>query len=244
MLEGRVLKFSWELTITAVVLAITCFALGYWQFTRYEGKKGFFEQVEKQEARGRQTLDTSADWDKEALARIKTSGVFDHEKSMVLMNRSMGNIPGVKLITPFKVEGEEKHILVDRGFISYELWREGDMTPYQPQGVVEIEGVVHPSQEKQFWLAPPQKDPVAGEFREQWFRIDTDKMAKQLPYTLLPVYVEQTSSMGEYPKYDPREVLPPSRHLNYTFQWTGFGLFTLFLAGLAQYRKVRPKRDS
>ena len=64
-------------------------------------------------------------------------------------------------------------------------------------------------------------------------------MAEQLPYSVPPVFLEQTNTGTAEPTYNPREIIGPPRHLNYCFQWGGFALFALFLGTLMQFPKIK-----
>ncbi len=241
MSKKRRFKFSPGTIIWSVTIAVICYSMSYWQYTRYVGKIAYFEVVEEQLAAGRHPLELlPSDWSKTHHALVRLSGAFDYEREVVIINRSMDQHPGVKLVTPLKITGSEYHVLVDRGFLPYDNYASGDLTAYRPQGRQELEGVVRPSQIKAFFLTPSIPAPTQGTWKKRWLRLEIAKMAEQLPYPLLPVYIEQTNQDGEYPAHLTRSVVPPSRHLNYTIQWAGFATFSLGFGLFLQW--VRPAR--
>ena len=238
MFKKRDFRFSSEITVLAVSAGLLCFSMSYWQYTRYVGKRDYEVTLERQAALGVRTFDqTRTDWSDLLHGATRLRGVFDHERQMVLINRSMHEQTGVKLVTPLKIEGSERHILVDRGFAPYDLYVGDQRELNKLPGLQTVEGILRPSQTKQFFLAPPERVPPDHAWKERWFRLDIAVMGEVLPYELLPVYVEQTNQPGPWPVHNPRAVVPSARHLNYTIQWLSFGTFSLFFGFYLQFRK-------
>lgn len=244
MLRNRSFRFSQEITVLSTLAALLCYGMGYWQYTRYLEKKIYVAAVEKGEQRGRVALNPNqANWTEQLHSLIHTQGTFDYDHEMVLINRSMGNDPGVRVVTPLELSSGA-HVLVDRGFLPYDLYDKQQVDAYRPRGLQVLEGTIRPSKTKSFFLAPPPQSPGMNENQDRWLRLDVAAMAETLPYPILPVFVEQTNQQGEHPSYDPKALLPPSRHLNYTFQWASFGTFALFFGFFLQFRPKRPEQAS
>ena len=242
MLKNRQFRFSLEVTITVSLAALLCYTMSYWQFTRYQEKLIYVERVAAQKTSGRMDFDPALDWTQNlhALARVK--GVFDYKNEMALINRSMEHNSGVKLVTPLIIKGSEKRLLVDRGFLSITLFSEGDPSQWQPEGEFEIEGIIRPSKTPSFFLATPAAAPIQhGTRKENYFRLEIEAMQEALPYPVFPVFLERTNQEGDKLVFDPKEVVGPGRHMNYTIQWASFGSFAMFLGWFLQYR---PKRKS
>ena len=112
-----------------------------------------------------------------------------------------------------------------------------------------MEGFLRPSQERAFFLSPPETAGKPGEWKERWQRLEIETMAGQMPYPVLPVFIEQTNGRGAYPSYSQREDVSPGRHMNYTIQWASFGTFALLFGAFLQTRparltKTRPKEPT
>ncbi len=245
MFKNRTFHFSQERTVISILAALLCYAMCYWQYTRYVGKRAYFGEVETQARLGVQRLDPAAD-DLEAMryAIVQVAGEFDYEREVVLTNRSKDSAPGVRVVTPLKIEGSETRILVDRGFLPYRLYAEKRHGDYRPAGRQEVEGMLRPSHRKAFFLAPSTPEPKSGEWRERWIRLEIEKMAAQLPYEPAPMFIEQRNQGEGYPVYDPKTVVSAGRHLNYTIQWASFGTFSIFLGLFLQFRPKKPRRAS
>jgi len=238
MFKSKKFRFSGEKTVISALAALLCYAMGYWQFTRFQEKRVYFAEVERQEAKGVQAIDPNReDWSEWRYATVRLSGEFDYEREMVLTNRSMANTPGVRVVTPLRLTDGGPAVLVDRGFLPYDRYVDGQRERFQPGGERTVEGVLRPSKTKTFFLAPEQRPPESGEWRERWLRLEIEAMTAQLPYQVAPLYVEQTNQAGEYPVYDPKTVMSAGRHLNYAIQWASFGTFSLFLGLFFQFRR-------
>ncbi len=243
MFKQRTFKFSPEISILAVLAAITCGYLSHWQYTRYVEKKAYFAQVARQETRGPVPFDPATrDWAGEYHAKVTTTGRWDHAHAMLLINRSLGSVPGFKLVEPLLVadgKGGETAVLVDRGFLPMEDVDGGWLTKQPEHQIAQVEGFLRPSQHTSFSLAPPESKAKPGEFKQRWMRLTVESMAEQLPWPLPPVFIEQTNTGTAYPVYNEREIIGPARHLNYCMQWASFGLFGLFVALMTQLKKPK-----
>lgn len=242
MFKNKQFVFSFDKMFTGILAASLCFSMSYWQWTRYLEKKIYFSQLDAQTGKAPKTLTTiPAEWSDWLLSTLHFEGEFDFEKEVVLINRSMNEQTGVRVVTPFHLKGSDIRILVDRGFLPYKDYAEKNYSTYRFPGETYVEGILRPSQKKSFFLAPSTKTPAPNEWRERWLRLEVEKMASQLPYPILPVFLEQTNQQGPWPLFDPKEITSPGRHLNYTFQWLGFGLFALFLVTFLQFRPKQPQ---
>ncbi len=245
MFKNRKFRFSPEVTVTVVLAAMLCYSMSYWQFTRYEEKKVYEKQVADQKALGQTEFTPQEDWSGELHGLRRVRGVFDYENEMALINRSKEHLSGVKVVTPLKIEGLEQRLLVDRGFLPFEHYSEKNHKPWQPKGVQELEGILRPSKTASFFLSTPAAAPMQPEGRvENYFRLEIETMAETLPYPVFPVFLEQTNQEGPYPVFDPKEVVGPGRHMNYTIQWASFGSFALFLGWFLQFRPRRKRVEN
>lgn len=243
--KNRSFQFSKEVTFVMILAIITCAYLSKWQYDRYVAKKAYFTLLEKQDARGVVDLNMDTEsWASEYHVKTVVSGRWDHKHSMVLINRSMGSIPGVKVVTPLVVstdDGKERALLVDRGFLPFEDFENGWLGKQTDGEVNNLEGILRPSQHATFRFAPPEQPAMDGGYKVRWMRLTCEAMAEQLPYDVVPVFLEQTARTDAYPMYDPREIIGPPRHLNYSFQWGGFAIFSLFIGTMMQFPKIRPE---
>jgi cytochrome oxidase assembly protein ShyY1 len=108
----------------------------------------------------------------------------------VLRNRKYSRVMGVHVITPLQLDHSQSYVLVDRGFIPLSKSDSKQRTSFQKKARVDFVGLVKETVSRRF-LAP--HDPPAGQgfsWVDAWLRVDIESMQKQLPYALLPVFLE------------------------------------------------------
>lgn len=233
----RVFRFSTEATLLGLLSAAVCFSMAMWQYRRYEFKLSYFQTLQRQEARGIVVLNRPPLWSELHHARVCLTGRWDRERGSIVLNRSNGQQPGVKLVHPLHIEGLGT-LLVDRGFFPYEMAMSAGADIRPPEGPVQITGYVRPSQAPQFFFDLEREQ--GPDFPLRLWRIDLEKLRPRFPYPIEEVYLEQTDQPAGAGQFLAREEIPAARHLNYVLQWGSFALFALFLSGLWQFR--RPKR--
>jgi surfeit locus 1 family protein len=177
------------------------------------------------------------------LRRAVVRGTFDYEQEIVLRNRTYDGAPGVHLLVPLRISGSEAAVLVDRGWIPFEL-ADAEHRPafHDAVGEVEVQGILRTSQARRSSLSPA--DPPLGPDRprlDAWFRVDLPRIQEQVPYPLLPVFLEEETPAGTAPRWlprpDPDIQLDEGSHLLYAVQWAAFA--GILVAGYAFFFHTR-----
>lgn len=125
--------------------------------------------------------------------RVLIEGQYDFEHEMLIRNRRLDDRPGFHVITPLKLSFTEDFILVNRGFIPLESGSKDIRSDFQQNKEVHFLGLIKEGVARRL-LAP--SDPPAGDglaWVDAWLRVDIEKMNRQLPYRLLPIYAEVMS---------------------------------------------------
>lgn len=183
-----------------------------------------------------------------ALRRAVGRGTFDYSQEIVLRNRTYGEVPGVHLLVPLRIAGSDAAVLVDRGWIPFEL-SAADQRPQfrNALGEVEVQGILQAGQTRRSRLSPA--DPPLGPDRprlDAWFRVDLSRIQEQVPYRLLPVYLAEETPAGQTPRWlprpDPDIRLDEGAHLLYAVQWAAFA--GILLAGHAFLFHARTRGGS
>ena len=133
---------------------------------------------------------TSKDWSEPVFRRVKLSGTYDFEHEMLLGNRRFEGRAGSHVITPMQVDGNGLWVLVDRGFIPLGKESKEVRKPYQRPAHMDMYGLIKGSMRREFLSA---NDPDVGPGKpwgDAWLRVNIDQMKKQLPYDVLPIYLE------------------------------------------------------
>lgn len=218
----------WWTTLLVIVGIIVLARLGIWQLDRLQQRQTRNAEFVRQLAAEPLTL-TGESLPTEPVElkdrSAKAQGHFDFEQQLTLTQQSWQGRPGVHLVTPLNIEGSQKAVLVDRGWIPASDAESGELARFDVSGERLIQGALQPSQalsgDRESIVDSPQRD---------WYRVDIEAIQDQMPYELLPVYLVQApeSRMDELPfKAEQDLELSEGSHLAYAIQWF---LFAIILA--------------
>jgi len=162
--------------------------------------------------------------------RLRVSGVYHRRRQFLLDNRTRRGVPGFQVLTPLRIPGGDRGLLVNRGWVPLGRSREQLPVLSTPAGRVALQGL----------LEIPRSDALVlgatGYRSEGWpkvvERIELQKMSALLGYRLLPFVLlldpEPPDTLVR--EWHPYYGIGPARHRAYAFQWfalalTLFGLF-------------------
>jgi surfeit locus 1 family protein len=155
---------------------------------------------------------------------VKVQGIYDFENQVALRNQYNGDQYGYHLITPLRFNGGA--ILVDRGWIPADSRsKPADWRQYDEPGTVTVVGQLRLGQTKPRFGGVADTLPANGQKLDVWTNADITHIAAQMPYPVLPVYVQ--------PNADPNDAQPPiptqptldlteGPHFGYALQWFTF----------------------
>lgn len=172
------------------------------------------------------------------LRRVAVTGVFDNPAAIAIRGRSYRGQPGVHLVTPLQISGSNRAVLVDRGWIPLADARPEQWQPYAVTGTVTVKGIAYPGQSRpEGFFVPTDPTPEPGQHRlDTWFRVDIDRIQQQIPYPLLPIFIEQSPAPDAATAGPPFQAGDPTPdegpHLGYALQWFSFALVLLVLYGV------------
>ena len=118
-------RWLWA-TIGVALLCALFLTLGFWQLQRLGQKRAanaliLARMQEPLLTLSGQTLDPEL----ANLRRATVRGTYDYGQEIVLRNRTLNEIPGVHVIIPLRIAGSDAAVLVDRGWIPYEMAEPG-----------------------------------------------------------------------------------------------------------------------
>lgn len=219
----------WKTTVLVIAAVVVMVRLGFWQLDRLAQRRAFNARVEEQLAESPLELSSQnleLDLFNMEYRSAIVSGKFDFERQVVLRNQDWQGRLGVHILTPMMIDGGEKAILIDRGWVPYEDFTAGNLSQYDVSGIVSVEGVIRRSQSKPLIGGRADLVPEMGEEPlEAWYWINIKDISKQLPYQLLPVYLVSSPDLNEasLPFRGQEELdLSEGSHLGYAFQWFMF----------------------
>jgi surfeit locus 1 family protein len=210
----------WWWTTLLVIAGMALLArLGFWQLDRLDQRRSTNAQLIQQlnsspiNLNSEQLPANLADLeDRQAVV----SGSFDYSSQVMLTQQNWQGRPGVHFITPFLVDRLDVAILIDRGWIPAREAATGDLASYNDGSTADVEGVIRLSDSIS---AVPSG---LNEPKEDWYRVDVAAIEAQMPYTLMPVYLQWLPEGPdlELPYRAEREIdLSEGSHLGYAIQW-------------------------
>ncbi len=228
----RMFSRKWLLTTILVIAAMAVMArLGKWQLDRLAQRRAFNARVEAQihseplELKGNALQADLVDMEYRETTVI---GEYDFKDQIALRNQAMNGQWGVHLVTPLRIAGSDQAILVDRGWIPGDDYTNTDWTQYDEPLQAVVTGVFRQSQNKADFGFRRDPTPAPGQGPlKTWNFINIAEISKQVPYSLLPVYVQQAPDpawTGFPIRTQPELDLSEGPHLGYAIQWFAFAL--------------------
>lgn len=225
--------------VLVAALVVSMVLLGLWQLRRLDEKRDHNALVESRQDQPAVSVTEVVPWTSDVgddvhdvlYRAVVARGTYVDSDTVVVENRTYNGAPGAWVLTPLLLRSGSA-VVVNRGFIGFD--RDGEIVPPPaPEGPVEVEGLVFPSQQRGSFGAT---DPDDVEL-EVLARVDLDRYEAQLDYDLLPAYVQrETSDPEEAAAGEGAQELVPLEgpdldegpHLGYAAQWF---IFTTIAAG-------------
>jgi surfeit locus 1 family protein len=238
---GSLLRPRWiGLTLFAIVAVVTCVMLGLWQLDRLEDRRALNDRFEAGLATAPAPLEgllTSG-----AVLeyrRAVATGRYDTEREVILYGRTLNGEAGNHVLTPL-VLADGRAIIVDRGWIPFEMDEPPVSAATPPSGEVEVEGRLFPSQPGGAGFVQPGAERVTTVST-----VDIEAIARDVPYELVPWFLRlqtQSPAVESLPITGPPPAITEGPHLSYAFQWFAFA--TIAAAGyvILVRREVKQQR--
>jgi cytochrome oxidase assembly protein ShyY1 len=243
------LRPRWILShLLILLLVIVMINLGFWQLRRLHERKAYNASVRTNEAQAPQPVegilhvgDPTSVGHTLNFRRISATGTYDTSNEIIVRARTLDGTPGVWAVTPMKLD-DGTGVVVLRGFLPSQGTLErvpADAEP--PSGPVSITGLVQETQTAGLF---EKSDPAQGHL-DTMARVDVARIAKQLPYPILPAYVQLQTQTPDQARPEPRvlpePVLDEGPHLSYAIQWFIFTTIAIVGYPLILRRKARGK---
>lgn len=225
----------------AIVVVVVCVLFGLWQLDRLEGRREFNARYAAGLAAKPRPLEQLLD-EGGALAyrRAVASGRYDTEHEVILYGRTLEGQAGNHLLTPL-VLADGRAIVVDRGWVPFEM----DDPPVQeaspPAGTVDVVGALFADQPGGAGDVSPRDDRIVT-VRS----VDLQAIAGDVPYELVPWYLQlraQSPSPRDLPVPAPLPELTEGPHLNYAIQWFAFATIAAVGYVILVRREVKGPTD-
>lgn len=213
----------WVVLHVLLLVVVGLFALaGVWQLQRLSERREHNDFVRDQRRKAVAWMEDVFDRPDEAEhRRVRVSGKYDTGREAILRGRSDRGRPGNHVLTPLVSTGG-RAVIIDRGWVPFELNRPPVVDALPPDATVEVTGIALPSEGS----APLTGRAIDESLPRELSRIDIDRLARSLPYETFPMYLALTqqapAQRGELPDPVSLPKLDEGPHLLYAIQWLLF----------------------
>ncbi len=237
---GTDFRFSFFSIVLYIALLIFLVSLGFWQLSRAEEKEALLLEQHVSGSKKVIKLSSLLDLDLDNIRYRKTviTGEYDLKHQFLIDNQIYKGQAGYFVMTPYKIKGLKKAVLVNRGWVPLTKDRRilPDVTINKSMPVlkgrinnfpvvgIRLEGAEIPTEG---WPSVVQV-------------VDSPILSKKTGYTLLPFQLELNTEMAEgYTRdWKRRSVMPPEKHIAYAVQWFGLAI-TLTILFIWFSKKVK-----
>ena len=217
-MDTKKFKPGKRITIFFVFFALLFFVLGLWQIERGQAKTGIIDEFNANLESEPQYLDDRAKkWD-----RVFVKGTWENSRQILIDNVIHRGVAGYKVLTPLRVLESDKLVLVDRGWIKRNKYRENLPDIDLLENELTVSGILE-SPELGLVLSDDLVSP-------DWPKVSQTKNPKVLlkeydenTYNLILLADPVLKNSLEYIKITPTNMMP-SKHYGYAAQW-----FSMFL---------------
>ena len=213
-----------RITIFFVFFAILFFSLGLWQIERGQAKTTILAEFEDNLSNTPTYLNQeSKKWD-----RVYVKGIWDSSKQILVDNVINRGVVGYKVLTPLRIIETNQLILVDRGWIKQNKFRDILPNIELVEGDEVISGI----------LEYPELGLVLSEelISKEWPKVSQTKslevISKEYDEFIYPMILLADPILKnslEYIKITPTN-MTPTKHYGYSAQW-----FLMFLVLCLMY---------
>lgn len=217
----------------AAIFGALCIRLGFWQLHRLgERKKRNAQLVSRMNLAPVDVTALPRDTGQARFRRVRLEGRYDYAHETVLAYRERNGAPGVDIITPLRMAGNDTAVLVDRGWvytpdaatIDHAKWREADTV----SGTGRVQTL---------WVGVGAASTGKVPDRLRW--VSPEAVAAWAGYPIRPydVMLEgDTAVSASHPVRFGEPAVDEGPHLSYAIQWFSFALIAIIGAGLAVVR--------
>jgi surfeit locus 1 family protein len=162
--------------------------------------------------------------------RVTVTGQFVPERTVLLGNRLRRGQPGYEVVTPLRLAGSQRHVLVNRGWLAASREREPQVRT--PAGEVRVEGLVIERLPHVLEAGTPSKGWVRQNLDRRAFAAETGLQFESM-------ILEQVSAADDGLSRDwPRAEFGPEKHESYALQWYSLAALCVALFVVLSFRRV------
>jgi surfeit locus 1 family protein len=224
-------------TLAAIVGVLATTALGNWQLGRGNDKAALAQRVQVAnrdapiELPGSEVRPEDIVW-----RRLEVRGRFEPKYAIFIDNRILRGVVGYHVMMPLRIEGSERYVLVNRGWVAGTNSRETLPQVTTPAQTVTIEGLATVPGKRFLELSAQVTE------GNVWQNLTLERYRAAVPIPLQPVVIQQENNLEDGLS---REWSAPDlgidKHYAYAFQWYAMAVAIVIIYLVLNVRKRPPE---
>lgn len=239
-------RFPWFLLFCSIVAFAILLGLGTWQLQRLYWKEGIIDTIERRIHAAPQPLSEIEKIYTETGSvdywPVTMQGVFLHDHERHFFTTHQGST-GFAVYTPLRL-ADDRVILVNRGFVPYELKDRKTRSADEVEGVVTVTGLARDPLNEKPSSYLPDNDPVKNIFYwKDWGAMTASaELATVTRFVSFFVDADAAPNPGGWPIGGITITDQPNSHLQYAATWYGLALVLLVIVGIYLGRWYKTRR--
>ncbi|HZY19897.1 MAG TPA: SURF1 family protein [Ramlibacter sp.] len=228
----------WVFAVAAALGIAATLSLGAWQLGRAHQKEALADAIAQRRAGPvlpQQAL-LAADAPAQVYRPVRLRGTWVADRTVFLDNRQMDGRVGFYVVTPLRLSGSDRVVLVQRGWAPRDFERRERLPAVDtPPGDLEVVGRIAPPPAKLYQLGSAAGGPIRQ-------NLDLAAFSAETGLALLPVSVQETGapSQGLLRNWPEGVGSGPEKNYGYAFQWWALSGLIAFLYVWFQF--IQPRR--
>lgn len=233
---------GWLPTLTALVLIPGCLKLGAWQWDKADLLVARHTQQSAASGLDPRPLPAGdlgdpAGW---LYRPVIAAGEYLAGGQILLDNQVREGRAGVSVITPLRLGGGDRVVLVDRGWLPAASDPRAPLAPPVPAGARTVRGIAWPVDAWYFALA---RDTAPAGNNARWQQLDLARYAQAGGHRLQPLVIRLAPEASDgFARNWPAPVDRAPRHRSYALQWFAFAATIAALWLGVALRALLPRR--
>lgn len=242
-LQFRISDYVFRPTWLGTLITAACIpifiSLGQWQYHKAQLKLEL-QDLQDSHVQGApvafpQTVDDPEAW---KYRRVEVAGEYEPRYQILLDNQVENTRAGYHVITPLKIEGTNRYVLVNRGWIPAEANHSDIPAVITPGGRQQVVGQIWVPAKKYYSLETPEQK-SNRQWQPLWQNLDMQRYAAAVPLAVSPLVIrlDPKSEAGGFSRNWPAPAERITTHIGYAYQWYGFAFAAFIIYLVVSFRK-------
>ena len=238
-ISDYVFRPTWVGTLITLASIPIFIYLGQWQYQKAEQKLALQDlqdsHVQEMPVPLPQTVDDPDAW---KYRRVAVSGEYEPRYQILLDNQVEATRAGYHVITPLKMDGTDRYVLVNRGWIPADANHSDIPAVITPEGKQEVVGQIWVPAKKYYSLETPEQK-NNPQWQPLWQNLDMQRYSAAVPLTVSPLVVrlDSDSDAGGFSRNWPAPAERITTHIGYAYQWYGFAVAAFIIYLVVSFKK-------